>query len=120
MMTWHDLPEVLRFLVVHRMCVCRYVTHVSQKQSHLVIFFGMNPLFTCDEVTLHCHDKTYHSIGDMKDVDPKILQGVLNFIDTNTQISDKIEVPEDVKHDIGMMGTDTSSTDVKDEMDNEL
>ena len=45
----------------------------------------MNPLFTCDEVTLCRHDSTYNSIGDMKDVDSKVLQGVLNFIDTNKE-----------------------------------
>ena len=90
--------------------------HVSQKQSCLVIFFRMNPLFNCDEVTLCCHDKTYNSIGDVKDVGPKVLQGVLNFINTNTKVPDNIEVPEDVKQDIGIMGTDTSGTDIKDEI----
>ena len=76
----------------------------------------MNPLFNCDEKTLHHHDSKYTTIGDIKDVDPKLLQVVLNFIGMNTQIPEKIDVPEDVKQDLGMSTTDISGTDVKDEI----
>ena len=51
-----------------------------------------------------------------KDVDPELLQGVLNFIAMNTQIPEKIDVPEDVKQDLGMSTTDILGTDVKDEI----
>ena len=62
------------------------------------------------------HDSTYTTIGDVKDVDPELLQGVLNFIEMNTQVPEKIEVPEDVKQDLGMTSTDIPGTDVKDEI----
>ena len=62
------------------------------------------------------HDSTYTTIGDVKDVDPELLHGVLNFIETNTQVPEKIEVPEDVKQDLGMTSTDIPGTDVKDEI----
>ena len=76
----------------------------------------MNPLFTCDENTLHCHDSTYCTIGDVKDVDPDVLQGVLNFIDMNTQVVKQVDVPEDVKQDLGVLSTGTLGTEVIDEM----
>ena len=63
-----------------------------------------------------CHDSTYTTIGNVKDVDPKLLQGVLNFIEMNTQIPEKIEVLEDVKQDLGMSTTDIPGTDIKDEI----
>ena len=78
--------------------------------------FRTNPLFNCDEKTLCHHNSTYTTIGDVKDVDPKLLQGVLNFIATNTQIPEKIDVPEDVKQDLRMTSTDIPDTDVKDEI----
>ena len=73
----------------------------------------MNPLFNCDEKTLHHHDSTYTTIGNVKDVDPELLQGVLNFIEMNTQIPEKIDIPEDMKQDLGMSPTDIPGTDVK-------
>ena len=76
----------------------------------------MNPLFNCDEKTLRRHDSTYTTIGDIKDVDPELLQGVLNFIEMNTQIPQKIDIPEDMKQDLGMSPTDILGTDVKDEI----
>ena len=76
----------------------------------------MNPLFNCDEKTLCHHDSTYTIIGNVKDVDPELLQGVLNFIEMNTQIPEKIDMPEDVKQDLGMSTTDILGTDVKDEI----
>ena len=65
---------------------------------------------------MHRHDSTYTTISIVKDVDPELLQSVLNFIETNTQIPEKIEVPEDVKQDLGMTSTDIPGTDVKDEI----
>ena len=65
---------------------------------------------------MHRHDSTYTTIGDIKDVDPELLQGVLNFIEMNTQIPQKIDVPEDMKQDLGMCPTDIPGTDVKDEI----
>ena len=65
---------------------------------------------------MHHHNSTYTTIGDIKDVDPELLQGVLNSIEMNTQIPEKIEVPEDVKQDLGMSSTDIPGTDVKDEI----
>ena len=76
----------------------------------------MNPLFNCDEKTLCRHDSTYTTIGDVKDVDPELLQGVLNFIEMNTQIPEKIDILEDIKQDLGMSTTDIPCTDVKDEI----
>ena len=69
------------------------------------IIYRTNPLFTCDESTLRRHDKTYNSLGDVKDVDPEVLQGVLNFIDTNTQVADNVEVSTDVKDSLGVVAT---------------
>ena len=40
-------------------------------------------------------------MGDVKDLDPDVVQGVLNFIDTNTQVPETLEVPEDVKEGMG-------------------
>ena len=65
---------------------------------------------------MHHHDSTYTTIGDIKDVDPKLLQGVLNFIEMNTQIPEKIDILEDMKQDLGMSTTDIPGTDVKDEI----
>ena len=73
-------------------------------------------MFTCDENTLRCHDSTYCTIGDVKDVDPDVLQGVLNFTDTNTQVVEQIDVPEDVKQDFGALSTGTMGAEVIDEM----
>ena len=70
-------------------------------------------MFTCDEKTLRRHDSTYCTISDVKDVDPDVLQGVLNFIETNTQVEGQIDVPEDVKQDMGVLST---GTEVIDEM----
>ena len=76
----------------------------------------MNPLFNCDEKTLCRHDSTYTTIGDVKDVDPELLQGVLNFIEMNTQIPEKTDILEDMKQDLGKSTTDIPGTDVKDEI----
>ena len=73
-------------------------------------------MFTCDENTLRHHDSTYCTIGDVKDVDPDVLQGVLNFIDTNTQVAEQIDMPEDVKQDFGALSTGTMGAEVIDEM----
>ena len=67
----------------------------------------MNLLFTCDKETLCRHNSTHTSLGNVKDVDPKVLQGVFNFIDMNTQVPEQVEVPEDVKQDFGMSPTCT-------------
>ena len=64
-------------------------------------------------VSLWCD--TYTSLGDMKDVDPEVIQGVFNFIDTNTQVPEQVEVPDDVKKDFDMSSTPTMDTDGKDE-----
>ena len=40
-------------------------------------------------------------MGDVKDVNPDVVQGVINFIDTNTQVLETLEVLEDVKEGIG-------------------
>ena len=62
------------------------------------------------------HNSTYTTIGDIKNVEPDLLQGVLSFIEMNTQIPQKIDVPEDMKQDLGMCPTDIPGTDVKDEI----
>ena len=62
------------------------------------------------------HDSTYTTIGDIKNVEPDLLQGVLSFIEMNTQIPQKIDGPEDMKQDLGMCLTDIPGTDVKDEI----
>ena len=120
-MTWHDLPEVFRFVSVHGnlyvfMYMCTYCINSSWKQLGCAVSFRTNPLFNCNEKTLHCHNSTYTTIGDVKDVDPKLLQGVLNIFDMNTQVPEKIEVLEDVKQDLGMTSTEITGTDVKDEI----
>ena len=52
----------------------------------------------------------------MEDVDPDVVQGVLNFIDTNTQVPETLEVPEDVKEGIGVGPTDTGTENVPDKL----
>ena len=65
---------------------------------------------------MHHHDSTYTTIGNIKNVEPDLLQDVLSFIEMNTQIPQKIDVPEDMKQDLGMCPTDIPGTDVKDEI----
>ena len=117
-MTWHDLPEVFRYVFRYGNIYLFVSTHIYILLIHgksFLIFITprTNPLFICDKETLHHHDSTYTSIGGVKDVDPEVLQGVLNFIDTNTQAPDPIDVPEDVKEELAM--TSTSTCYVKDE-----
>ena len=71
-------------------------------------------MFTCDEETLRRHDKNYSNIGNTKDVDPDVLHGVLNFIETNTQVPDEIEVPPEVKESMDITSTDLP--EIKDEL----
>ena len=52
-------------------------------------------------------------MGDVEDVDPDVVQGVLNFIDTNTQVPETLE---DVKEGIGVGPTDTGTENVPDKL----
>ena len=63
------------------------------------------------------HDSNYTSIGNTKDVGPEVLQGLLNFIDSNTQESEEmpqVDIPFDVKEDIA--STPPLVPEVKDEV----
>ena len=53
-------------------------------------------------------------MGDVKDVEPDVV--VLNFIDTNTQVPETLEVPEDVKEGMGVGPTDMGTENVPDEL----
>ena len=55
-------------------------------------------------------------MGDVKDLDPDVVQGVLNFIDTNTQVLETLEVPEDVKEGMGVGPSDTGTENVPDKL----
>ena len=55
---------------------------------------------------LRRHDSKYSTIGDTKDIEPEVLQGVLNFIDTNTQSPEQVEIPSDLKEEIARTPTD--------------
>ena len=88
------------------MCVC----------SQIIDSCRTNPLFTCDEETLHRHDRTYSSVGDVKDVDPEVLKGVFNFIETNTQVPENVDISEDVKENFRTSPTHTNETDAIDEL----
>ena len=55
-------------------------------------------------------------MADVKDLDPDVVQGVLNFIDTNTQVLETLEVPEDVKEGMGVGPTDMGTENVRDKL----
>ena len=55
-------------------------------------------------------------MGDIKDLDPDVVQGVLNFIGTNTQVPETLEVPEDVKEGMGVGPSDMGTEDVPDKL----
>ena len=55
-------------------------------------------------------------MGDVKDLDPDVVQGVLNFIDTNTQLPETLEVLEDVKVGMGVGPSDTGTENVPDKL----
>ena len=55
-------------------------------------------------------------MGDIKDLDPDVVQGVLNFIDTNTQVPETLEVPEDVKEGMGVGLLDMGTENVPDKL----
>ena len=92
-----------------------FIIYSLQIRVIIVIQNRTNPLFTCDKNTLRHHDSTYCTISDVKDVDPDVLQGVFNFIDTNTQVPEQIDIPEDVKQDFRELSTGTMSAEI-DEM----
>ena len=52
-------------------------------------------------------------MGDVKDLDPDVVQGVLNFIDTNPET---LEVLEDVKEGMGVGPSDTGTENVPDKL----
>ena len=51
-------------------------------------------------------------MGDVKDLDPDVVQGVLNFIDTNTKVLETLEVTEDVKEGMGVGPSDMGTENV--------
>ena len=122
-MAWHDLSEEFRFELAHGkmffylcMCFCVCVCVCVCVCSQIIDSCRTNPLFTCDEETLRHHDRTYSSVGDVKDVDPEVLKGVFNFIETNTQVPENVDVSEDVKEHFHRSPTRTNETDTIDEL----
>ena len=60
------------------------------------------------------HDSTYNPIGNTSDVDAEVLQGLLNFIDSNTQVPEEIVVSKEVKDELQMSTPDVP--EIKDDL----
>lgn len=69
-------------------------------------------MFTCDEEALRRYDSTFTGVGDTKDVNPEVLNSVLNFIETNWADCDSVQVNEEVKESFSVDTDIKSGSDV--------